>query len=172
MSTSLTKSVLETETFFAYIHSPMGEPDQRGYFWPNAENYWNFRPQSISGMWEYVVGEDWWYLWDTEEMSEFWPLMGRVVDALERAAIQWPETVYQASLDVEYVTKIPVDRQQMPWGRYAWGSSDELWRFRGGKGNPKRGKGVGGFVRKVMIAPVQLQEHSSWIASEENGLLR
>ena len=165
MSTSLGRfNSTETERIVAYIHSEV-ENYRSGFYMDAATRfYWNLRPIEVSGLWELILGEDWYYDWDNPAMSEFLPLFKRFVAALDRAYDEWGDIPMEIQIEMEYTFSLPEFAAQLPWGRYVTAVDDEMWRFRGGGKHVPGVKSVGGFVRTVMIVPVQVKEQS-WIVS-------
>lgn len=154
MTTTFQSCKQATETFLVSL-DPRGYSDAQDLieFWgPNA---WTFTPLAVSGMWEYILGEDWAYFWeDAAATEEFYK---RIVDTANQAHAVWPDQIYMAMVEVDYEFEEGSPRK-LPWGHAFWGDREMIQRQSVVLGDT--GMIARGFVRTVMMAPLSAEELS------------
>lgn len=134
----MTKRVTETERFYAWQD-------------PGYPNSWNIKPRRVSGIWEYILGDMWWCLFEEERNLK--PMFASLLGHLGEQADG--ESLYEAVLTVDYEFFRPAEGTQvtqLPGLLPAWAGSDHalhFWRI----GATGRAAAVG-IVRTVKMTPV------------------
>ena len=126
--------MIETERMLAWQ-----EPDH-----PEA---WNFKPLQMTGLWEHILGDEWWWL--HEEQHHLQSLFHCIcVDLTEKA--DDPYSVYEVTIEVEYaVESCPYELGFLGYsqGTNGW----NLYRIDDRESGPIISAG---YVRRITLTPL------------------
>lgn len=108
---------------------------------------WNIKPLEISGLWDHILGEDWWYMF--EEAKHIQKGFIGIIDRMTEKADD-PEGVYEVELDVDYwIGPCPFEL-----GFFGYSQGSGPWNFFRIDASPEGPILTSGWVRKVRMVPI------------------
>jgi hypothetical protein len=108
------------------------------------------RPVSISGFWEHILEDDWYYMF--EERPELEALFGRIRKQFKRSIRQHKTDIFKVRCEVRYSLVQPPGLEALQWGHHLGTSKDYMFKAKPTK--PEEMQFITGFVRTISMEPL------------------
>ncbi len=130
-------NLVETERFLAYLDSPETDTDAQD---------WNIKPLDISSMWDYVLDEDWFYMFD--ERDELAPFFLTLKQHLRDHLVDLT-TILNVTLTVRYASVEGVET----FGNHIGSGPQSVFRVSNVEGKITA---IEAFVVEMSISPLEV----------------
>ena len=109
------------------------------------------KPVTTSQMWEYLLEEDWWYMFDNR--SELKGLFERITNLFKQSLTDTGTDVFDVVLSVQYGMEQPPGAKSLTWGHHL-GTTKDGYIFKAEPHGESELRFVTGFVRTITMEPL------------------